>query len=232
MLTIGVTDCSKYSNYSNWIISGSDDIEIIKLSPAKANVEDLKKCHGLLLTGGEDVNPQFYNKPEYLKYCYADDVNETRDEFELQLLELAIMDNLPILGICRGMQIANVFFGGTLIPDIPSWDKPSHSKLLDGNDQYHQVQVDDSSWLSKVLTQKQGLINSNHHQSVDKVGELLKISACSPDGVVEAIEWKEPDKKSFLCMVQWHPERMNDQESPFVRNIKNTFLTASKEKSV
>ncbi|UKJ07321.1 gamma-glutamyl-gamma-aminobutyrate hydrolase family protein [Solitalea lacus] len=223
-LTIGITDCSKYSNYSNWVISYADTVEVLKLGVG--DFDAIKKCDGLLLTGGEDVNPRFYNKPENLEYCYADDMNEARDEFELKLLEYSQQNALPVLGICRGMQIGNVFFGGTLIPDIPSWGKPSHAKLANGNDKYHPVNIDSHSWLRRILQADEGLINSNHHQCVDKIGYGLVVSAHSLDGIAEALERSSPENSSFLCLVQWHPERMQDQQSPFVRNILNAFMEA------
>lgn len=123
-----------------------------------------------------------------------------------------------------GLQIANVFFGGSLIPDIPAWGKFNHSKLPDNTDRYHAVKVDPDSALFHLLQQKEGRINSNHHQSVEKVGNGLIVSALSEDGVVEALERRGPGP--YLSLVQWHPERMNDQESPFVKNIRQAFFEA------
>ena len=133
-LIIGVTDCSKYANYNKWIASYAESVEVIKLSYDSNNIDDLENCHGIVLTGGEDVHPRFYGKPELYEYCYKEDVNEVRDEFEWRVLEYSKKNKLPMLGICRGLQVANVFYGGTLIPDIPSWGKFNHSKCSDGKD--------------------------------------------------------------------------------------------------
>ena len=122
-ITIGVTDCHKYENYSRWIKSYSSDIEIIKLTEKTQNLNDAAKCQGIVFTGGEDVHPRFYYKPEYLPYCHQDDINEARDEFEMKLMEYTQKKTGAVLGICRGLQLYNVFRGGTLIPDIPSWSK-------------------------------------------------------------------------------------------------------------
>ncbi|MBX2923050.1 MAG: gamma-glutamyl-gamma-aminobutyrate hydrolase family protein [Chitinophagaceae bacterium] len=225
-IVIGVTDCSKYLKYSNWILGYSEAVEVIQLSHWAKNFEEIKKCRGIVLTGGEDVHPRFYNKPELYKYCYETDVNEARDEFELEILKYTEANNIPVLGICRGLQIANVFFGGTLIPDIPTWGKFNHSKLPDDSDRYHKTMVDPSSWLYTIIHRQEGTVNSNHHQSADIIGKGLIVSAFSPDGVVEALERKDPEGKSFLCLVQWHPERMNDQESNFVKNIREAFVEA------
>ena len=226
-LVIGVTDCSKYANYSNWILEYGDKIEVVKLSYKTRNFTDIQQCDGVLLTGGEDVHPRFYNQTELYKYCYADDVSEERDEFEWKILEYTEENALPVLGICRGLQIANVFFGGTLIPDIPRWGKFNHSKMPDDTDRYHEVTVDPNSWLHGLISSEKGVVNSNHHQSADRIGEGLVVSAFSPDGVVEALDRKDPDGKSFLCLIQWHPERMNDPGSNFVKNIKTAFVEAA-----
>ena len=192
---IGVTDCSKYANYSNWILEQGDTVEVVKLSYKTQNFTDIRQCDGVLLTGGEDVHPRFYNHPELYKYCYADDVSEERDAFEWKILEYTQKNALPVLGICRGLQIANAFFGGTLIPDIPHWGKFNHSKMPDDTDRYHEVAVDPNSWLHGLIKSEKGVINSNHHQSADRIGEGLIVSAFSPDGVVEALDRKDPAGK-------------------------------------
>lgn len=230
-LVIGVTDCSKYANYSNWILAHGDNVEVLQLSHKTNNIDDVKKCNGLVLTGGEDVHPRFYNKPELYKYCYEDDISEERDEFEWKLLEYTEANNVPVLGICRGLQIANVFFGGTLIADIPTWGKYNHSKLPDDSDREHAVYLDPSSWVfNKVISFKVGNVNSNHHQSADLIGVGLVVSALSEDGVVEAIERKNADEGAFLCLVQWHPERMRDQQSAFVKPVRNAFIRACQKR--
>ncbi|HRO44831.1 gamma-glutamyl-gamma-aminobutyrate hydrolase family protein [Agriterribacter sp.] len=225
-IVIGVTDCSKYANYSSWILAHGGNVEVQQLSADSNHLTEIKACDGIVLTGGEDVHPRFYNRPDLYEYCYKDDVSEKRDEFELSILEHTEANAVPVLGICRGLQIANVFFGGTLIPDIPRWGKFNHSKLPGDKDRYHAIQVDPDSWLHQIAGQKEGIINSNHHQSADGIGSGLIVSALSPDGIVEALERKNPDGASFLCLVQWHPERMNDQKSNFVKNIREAFVEA------
>ena len=229
-MTIGVTDCSKYANYANWMLAHSPAVKVKKLTRELPGFEAIKDCDGVVLTGGEDVHPRFYNRPDLYEYCYKDDVSEARDEFEWQILEYTEANAVPVLGICRGLQIANVFFGGTLIPDIPRWGKFNHSKLPDDTDRYHSIQVDPASWLHKITGNAAGQVNSNHHQSADAIGSGLVVSALSPDGIVEALERKNPDEASFLCLVQWHPERMNDQDSNFVKNIRGAFIEASGKK--
>lgn len=200
------------------------EIDVIKVPSYSFDEATVRECDGILLTGGEDVHPRFFDRPDLYKYCYADDVNETRDEVELKILEYTEANNIPVLGICRGLQIANVFFGGTLIADIPTWGKYNHSKLPDDSDRHHEIQVDPASWLFGLVEETSGTVNSNHHQSADLIGKGLVVSALSPDGVIEAIERKNPAAGPFLCLVQWHPERMNDQNSNFVKNIQKAFV--------
>jgi putative glutamine amidotransferase len=223
-LIIGVTDCSKYNNYANWISAG-ENVETLRLSYKENNFESIKKCQGILLTGGEDVHPRFYQKPEYLPLCYADDMDEKRDEFELNVLEFSQKNRIPVLGICRGLQITNVFFGGTLIPDIPTFGKFNHSKR-GGNDTYHLVSVDVNSILYEQVKVAGGEINSAHHQSTERVGHGLVANSFSSDGVIEGLERLNPADQSYLSLVQWHPERMRDQNNVFTRNIKTSFLEA------
>lgn len=227
-ITIGVTDCSKYGIYENWIRGNNPNIEAIKLSEHLQNYDDAQKCDGILFTGGEDVHPKFYNKPEYYEYCYKEDVSELRDDFDLKLLDFTEKNQIPVLGICRGLQVINVYFGGTLIPDIPTWGKWNHSKHPDNSDRYHAVNLDPNSWLKTLVGEERGIINSNHHQAVEMVGKGLVVNAFSEDGVVEGLERKDPTK-SYLCLIQWHPERMKDMETnPFSWKIRESFWNACK----
>ncbi|WP_443944657.1 gamma-glutamyl-gamma-aminobutyrate hydrolase family protein [Pedobacter sp. AW1-32] len=225
-LKIGVIDCSKFEIYANWVHRDYSNIEIIRLGHKFNNFNAIENCDGIVLTGGEDVHPRYYHQPEYYVYCHQDDVDEKRDEFEFAVLNYTEKNRIPVFGICRGIQVANVFFGGTLIPDIASWGKFNHAKMPDKSDRYHEIIVNPSSWLSQIVNTNAGLVNSNHHQSPDKVGKGLVASAITTDGVIEAIERQETENHAFLCLVQWHPERMKDQLSPFSKNLHEAFIAA------
>ncbi|HEU5145313.1 MAG TPA: gamma-glutamyl-gamma-aminobutyrate hydrolase family protein [Chryseosolibacter sp.] len=220
-VTIGITDCGKFANYQRWIEDAG--AAVIKLSQHENNFADLERCDGILLSGGEDVHPRFYNKPEYLELCQ--EIDEKRDEFELKVLDHATQHNLPLLGICRGLQVANVFFGGTLIPHIPAFGKFNHSRT-ESHDRYHNVQVAEDSQLRKMTGEISGEVNSAHHQSADRIAKGLIANALSSDGVVEGLEREDPERGSFLQLVQWHPERMNNLQSAFSLKIKEKFLEA------
>ena len=224
-IVIGITDCAKYFHYESWIRE-QPDVEIIKLSYHENNPGDVERCDGIMLTGGNDINPRLYNQPEYLVYCNQKDIDEKRDEFEWKVLQHTEERQIPILGICRGLQFVNVFFGGTLVPDIPAFGKFNHSKFEEGKDRDHLIEIDTNSLLYKITRQEKGEINSAHHQSVDMPGYGLVANAMSPDGVIEGMERIEAKGKSFLLLVQWHPERMTNQESIFSQNIRRSFLDA------
>ena len=228
-IVIGISDCSKFSNYENWI-KDEPGVEIINLSYHKNNFSEIERCDGIILTGGSDINPRLYNQPEYLSYCDPKDIDEKRDEFEWKIMQHTEENQIPVLGICRGLQFVNVFFGGTLVPDIPAFGKFNHAKFQEGKDRVHSVEIDSNSELYKVIGNEKGEINSAHHQSADMPGFGLVANAFSPDGIIEGMERREPQGKSFLLLVQWHPERMTNQESIFSKNIKLSFLDAVRNK--
>jgi putative glutamine amidotransferase len=221
-ITIGITSCSKYENYEKWF-SQDPSIEVIMLSWKNKNFEDLKKCDGIVLSGGEDVHPKFYNKPEYISMLDPKDVIEARDEFELKVIDEAMKMEVPVLGICRGLQIANVYFKGTLIPDLPTVGKDKHAKE-EGYDPRHGLTVEAGTILSKIVRADHGEVNSAHHQAAGKIGEGLKVNSISSNGVIEGLERKDPRDKPFLLLVQWHPERMKDADSAFSKNIREAFI--------
>ena len=229
-ITIGITDCGeKHTIYEKWILNQSEDINIIKLGYRHNNLDEIRLCDGVLLTGGEDVHPRFYNKPDNLPLCNPDFMDEQRDEFEWNVCDYIFTHQLPTLGICRGLQFVNVFLGGTLIADIPTIGKNNHSKYYEGKDRYHQIEVSPDSILADIVGATKGEINSAHHQSVDSPATLLKVNSLSEDGIVEGLEWKTPNNHS-LTLVQWHPERIEDVQNPFNFCIREVFIKAASGK--
>ncbi|MFI5164225.1 MAG: gamma-glutamyl-gamma-aminobutyrate hydrolase family protein [Bacteroidia bacterium] len=222
-IIIGITDCSKWKNYHDWF--ASKNVAVLKLSPKKNNVGDVDRCNGIVLSGGEDVHPKYYGHPEWMKKKgeLKLHINEARDKFELKVIGRAVKNKKPILGICRGLQIANVYFKGTLIPDLQGKTRARHSKA-NSYDQMHEVKVEKDSCLSAIIKTETGKINSAHHQAADKIGKGLKVSARAGDGTIEAIELKNSKGKPFFLLVQWHPERMKEQKSVLAKNIKKEFL--------
>jgi putative glutamine amidotransferase len=226
---IGITTGKKYQNYFNWL-SEVSDVKVIKLSYEDNNLMELDKLDGVVLCGGEDVHPRFYDKPEYVAKFGLDDIDERRDEFEWKVMAHAQNNRLPLLGICRGLQAANAFLGGTLVPDLVSFEKTDHTKH-GGLDRYHPVNVVKDTRLLSITGLLEGTINSAHHQSADKPAPGLIVNALSPDGVIEGLEWRDPENHPYLMLVQWHPERMSDPKNVFAIKLRENFLDAVKDRS-
>lgn len=219
---------TSFENYWNWITKEDmqDDLELVLLSFEKNNTEDIFKCHGFILTGGVDVHPDFYNgKPAYNNRPNV--FQPERDEYEEKIYRYSQEKKLPVLGICRGMQLINVLEGGKLIQDLDNGNE-RHKK--EASDKEHGIVAEDETLLSQIANSQKGRVNSAHHQAIDPnaIGEKLTANAYDDDKkIIEGLEFKDKSDKAFMLCVQWHPERMNNkEENPFSENIKQQFLTA------
>ncbi len=226
-MKIGITDCGKFENYRRWITM-EPGIEVVKLSFHDQNAAEAASCDGILFSGGEDLHPSLYGRPEFVQEYGLKEIIPARDQFEYEVIEKALESKKPVLGICRGLQLINVYLGGTLLPDIPSLTKSTEHGKISGQDQVHDIRVESFSILHDITGRETGQVNSAHHQGVDKPAGSLKISAFGEPSLIEAMEWKDPSNKSWLMLVQWHPERMQDLSSPFSGNLKQAFLKAVK----
>ncbi|TRX36813.1 gamma-glutamyl-gamma-aminobutyrate hydrolase family protein [Flavobacterium sp. ZT3R18] len=217
-MKIGVTFSeTNFHNYPKWIKENDKNIEIIVLSYEENNLEAVTNCDAVVLTGGIDMKPT-----EEVTYENApSEFNVSRDLFETEVLKLCLEQKKPILGICRGLQLINVYKGGTLHLDNGKTQNEIHKK--EELDKMHPIRVEEDSLFYKIVNQKKGEVNSAHHQSIDKLGMDLKATAFSEDGVIEVIESSNPEKQ-FILGVQWHPERMNDFENPFSKNIRTALI--------
>lgn len=222
-MRIGITDTysSTIENYIEWIHRIDPTIEMVRLSYRLNNVDAVNEVDALILTGGDDVHPKYYGKPELISQTEGVDLQ--RDEFEFAVIRKALEADLPILAICRRMQVLNVALEGTLIVDLPSTGYEDHSKNGE-EDRCHPLEKVPHTMLEMVTGAAEHDVNSNHHQAVDELGRGLMACAYSPDGVIEAFEWALKDRMPFLLGVQWHPERMKDVENPLSRNIAEYFL--------
>lgn len=164
----------------------------------------MERVCGLVLTGGGDVAPARYG-------AVADEtiigVSEARDSLEIDALRLAGERELPVLAICRGLQILNVSLGGSLVQDIPSMVEGAHGHSVEEPRQgpAHEVEVMSGSRLAEILGQGVMPVNSRHHQAAARLGDGLVVSALGTDGVIEGLEL--PGER-FVVAVQWHPEDM------------------------
>ena len=221
-MKIGITVSeTNNENYPRWI-KGDDGIEIIELSFEDNNINDVFKCNGILLTGGVDISPD--NNCEYPNAPAS--FNLKRDNFEMEILRLSLESKTPILGICRGLQLINLYLGGTLHLDLGEKSNEIHKKAFE--DKTHEVFVEKNSHFHKIVKDDLGITNSAHHQAIDILGVNLKPVAFTKDGTIEAIELENPNEQ-FLIAVQWHPERMENQDSPFSKNIREAFLNEIKK---
>ena len=185
--------------------AGGEPIEVVVGGETPEQI--LSRVDGLMLTGGGDVDPKLYGEARHDTFQEAE---TGRDDFEIALARAAVAKGIPLLAICRGMQVLNVAMGGTLVQDIPSQVTGAleHSVPQPRAATAHEVWVSKDSKLATLLADHMEdgetcHVNSRHHQSVKEVAKGFDVTATSPDGVIEAIE--KPDA-SFCVAVQWHPE--------------------------
>ena len=178
--------------------------------------EALEEIDGLMLVGGSDIEPHRYGARDAEQVC---ETFPGRDEAEWKMLDAAFERRLPILAICRGMQLLNVYQGGTLVRHL---SEDGH-RIADA--ERHAIHIERGSALHRLVRADRAEATSSHHQAVEEVGEGLRVVARHEDGVVEAIEWMTPMRKPWLAAVQWHPERMGLDE-PLAGPILSGFLEA------
>ena len=224
-----------FQNYWNWFTPEdlANDFELVELSFEKDNVGDIYSCDGFVLTGGIDVDPAFYsgdndykNKPRVFE--------PERDLFEARIYRHSQLHKLPVLGICRGMQLINVLHGGNLIQDL---DDGNARHRKEESDKVHTIVTENDTLLHKIAGTLSGRVNSAHHQAIDPdaLGDNLKVNAVDDDDqrIIEGLEFSDKTGKGFMLCVQWHPERMQGrEENPFSKNLKAQFLSAIKNTSL
>jgi putative glutamine amidotransferase len=205
MPVIAIPACAKQHDYEEALRRAGAEVRILSYA-ADSPAEVVERVDGILLAGGGDVLPSLYGE---LPHATFDPAEEGRDDYELALTRRALAANLPLLAICRGIQVLNVACGGTLVQDIPSEvpDAVTHTLREPAFAIAHEAWIAEGTRLHELLRDRiEGgacPVNSRHHQAVQTVGKGLMVSASAPDGVVEAVE--HPDQR-FCVGVQWHPE--------------------------
>jgi putative glutamine amidotransferase len=208
MPLIAIARCAKLPDYEESIRRAGGEPWVVE-SGLNAPADVMRRADGILLAGGGDVHPSHFGEVPHPTFDAAE---SGRDDYEIELIRLALERDLPLLAICRGIQVLNVARGGTLVQDIPSelpgtlehkLAVPPHNAF----DLAHEVWIERDTLLSRLAGELKSRdtvdVNSRHHQSVKVPGEGLVTTATAPDGVIEAIE--DPSRR-FCLGVQWHPE--------------------------
>lgn len=224
MALIAVSHCRRLADYLESIKrAGGEAVEVT--AGAEAPEAIVARVGGLLLTGGGDVDPALYGEPRHDTYQAAE---PGRDAFEMALAKAAVAAGLPVLAICRGMQVLNLAMGGTLIQDIPTevTGALGHSVTEPRAAIAHEVWVTrDSTLWTIMLDHLDGeslQVNSRHHQAVKDPADGFEVSATAPDGVIEAME---RTGEAYCIAVQWHPE--NFWRTGEFRELFESFVKAS-----
>lgn len=204
------------SKYMESLARAGAGMRWVELNDPEQAVQDALTCDGLLLPGGGDMDPKFYGQ-ERIPAC--GEPNLLRDAAEPLLLRAFLAADKPVLGICRGIQVMNAVLGGDLYQDIKPFEHLPHNGHWA---KVHTVTVRRGTLLSRILGQDTVLVNSQHHQAVDRVAPGFTLAALSEDGIVEAIE--KPDA-GFCLGVQWHPEWLSDAD-PAMQSLFDAFVNA------
>jgi putative glutamine amidotransferase len=182
----------------------------------------LDKLDGLLLSGGPDINPRFYGEQPL---AGLGEIDEDLDRMELEIAGMAFQKDLPILAICRGIQVLNVSLGGTLYQDMPNQVQGSinHTQTADKGTNTHSISIEIKTSLHRIFKRKEIWVNGKHHQAIKDLAPGLTVSAKASDGIIEAVEHH---KKQFVMGVQWHPEG-TWRDDPYSRKLFRAFVEAS-----
>jgi putative glutamine amidotransferase len=205
---------AKLKRYLAAVLQAGAEPVPISLGLSKSEVLQLAQTlDGVVLSGSPaDVDPSRFNAPRRPESA---DPDPDRERVDFALLEHALAEHKPVLGICYGIQSLNIFLGGTLIQDIPA---ELHSKIEHDWDRengapepFHPAHFESGSQLAEMAGAREAVVNSSHHQSILEPGRDLRITGRTADGVVEAVEWT--GDSNWIMGVQWHPERMAETDA-------------------
>jgi putative glutamine amidotransferase len=218
--------------YTSAIIAAGGIPWVMPVRPGREFVREcVSRADGVMLTGGDDVEPSLYRKrtPAVLRQTVTL-VDPRRDELELQVIDEVFTQRKPLFAICRGIQVLNVALGGTLIVDIPL-EVPGalpHNRPDRKNDPVHEVSLTPQSQLARIFGVETLGVNSSHHQAIGRLARPLQVAARSADGIVEAVELKPSARPlPWLVAVQFHPERMFERYPEFLTLFRSFTLACS-----
>ena len=203
MTVIGITPCNRMNDYLESVKRAGGEPRVLSMESAPT----LEGLDGVLFTGGGDIDPAHYRDA---RHANTNEPDAARDAFELGLAKLALASDMPLLAICRGLQVVNVAAGGTLVQDISTQMNQALGHQVDSPPYAiaHEVWVNSGTALARVMREELDggevlQVNSRHHQAVGQTADGFTVSATAPDGIIEAIE--RPSSR-FCIAVQWHPE--------------------------
>lgn len=210
-------------------LAGLIPLVVPPMSDVRAARRVMESVDGLLLTGGEDVDPELYGQPRHERLST---VNRRRDDTEIALVQAARESGKPVLAICRGPQLLNVALGGTLIQDIqacvPGALDHDAGGVHDVRDiRAHTVTLEPGSRVAEAVGATRIEVNSLHHQSILDPAPGLKVTGLAPDGIIEAVESEGDDW--WVLAVQWHPEEMTYSPAPWDRGLFRSFAKRLEE---
>ena len=197
------------------------------LAGERAAAELLDRVDGLVLSGGEDVDPRHYGAR---RHPATEEPHASRDAWELALVDAARERRMPVLAICRGMQLLNVALGGTLVQDIPS-ERPStlrHATSAERQRRVHEIACAPGTRLHAAVGGRTLSVNSAHHQAIDRLAPPLQVSARAADEIIEGVETVERDW--WVVGAQWHPEELVGTPEPWDRALFAAFATEVRQR--
>jgi putative glutamine amidotransferase len=212
-----------FEEYSKAIRHSGGGPVLIPIAQSRQTLQTiLDQVKGLLLSGGPDIHPKSYHEQPLPELA---EVDEDLDRMELEIARMAFQRNLPILAVCRGIQVLNVSRGGTLYQDIPAQvqDSINHLQNLDKTIKTHTIRIEGKTILHRIFRKTEIWVNGKHHQAIKDLAPDFVISARARDGIIEAIE--NPSKR-FVLGVQWHPEGTWEKD-PYSRKLFRAFVRAT-----
>lgn len=219
-MKVGISKCkSNFDKYLEWLSYFSIDYEVLDYENGKQELNKIDECSALILSGGTDIYPEIYCDWDTTKTRGT--YEPERDGFELNLIEKALGKKMPLLAICRGSQLINVYFRGNLIFDIEEIRGFSYRNLTK-NGEYQEIEVNvfKNTLAYEIFESEKINVVVSNNQAVERVGEGLMIDAKSNEGIIMGTEYSNKKDKGFLLGIQWHPERYIDfSAAPSVKLI-------------
>jgi putative glutamine amidotransferase len=218
-------------NFPEWLSQTGKNLVFKDMYKVRMDSVDyfLREADGIIISGGEDVNPALYGMEKEIGKC--EEIDYRRDTLEIRMIKYAIANRIPLLCICRGCQILNVVNGGTLIPDIQT--DYGTAIIHRGGTSKHTVSISEGTLLYEICRVRGDTVNSYHHQAVKDIAPSFRAVAYAQDSIIEAIEPADTSGHAFLLGLQWHPEVMefSDPLSGLVadRFIKEVIKEAIKK---